>query len=125
MFEPVPCPLCGKKPKFTGFKSCLGYYGNLTCTDSRHHVEVSVNAETEKEAVKKAILAWNKRHYPADVQQAIARMKPMKVINKWSQHGIEYGDCPACICPVENKEWNDHPHCERCAQALDWETENE
>ena len=67
-----------------------------------------------------AIEKWNTRHYPAEVQQAIARMKPMKVINRWSQYGIEYGDCPACIYPVERKFWDDHQHCDRCGQRLDW-----
>lgn len=71
--------------------------------------------------------AYNRGWYDAmnnpEVNKALERMKPEKVIERWSQYGIEYGDCPTCICPVERKFWDDHQHCDRCGQALDWSEE--
>lgn len=99
--ELKPCPFCGNEP----FKPTMFH---VRCK----HCDFGL-----------AVQYWNRRVYPPEVQQAVERMKPKKVIERWSQNNIEYGDCPNCICPVENKEWNEHPYCERCGQALDWSGE--
>ena len=78
----------------------------------------------EDETLKRIDDAYNRGWYDAmnnpEVKKALNKMTPEKVIERWSQHGIEYGDCPTCICPVERKPWDDHQHCDRCGQALDW-----
>lgn len=124
MTDLKPCHVCGGKPRISGCVLINGKHWNMvSCSAEDHTVQVNVAGETADKARALAIEKWNTRHYPAEVQQAVERMKPEKVIERWSQHGIEYGDCPACICPVERKPWDDHQHCDRCGQALDWSDE--
>lgn len=71
MTEPIPCPICGKQPRFTGFKTCVEYHGILHCSDNGHSVEILVTASTEQEAIAKATAAWNNRYHPPEIQQAL------------------------------------------------------
>lgn len=115
MQELKPCPFCGKRPHliepdegdFKWSVSCL------------HCTAIDMYDISKEDVIEK----WNTRHYPPEVEKAVERMNPEKVIERWSQNGIEYGDCPTCICPVERKHWDDHQHCDRCGQALDWSEE--
>lgn len=66
MIELKRCRFCGEEPKFSGFGSVLGHYMQISCSGTaedgtRHHVEVSVNAGTEADALKKAVTAWNRQ----------------------------------------------------------------
>lgn len=91
-------------------------------TDADHSVWLSAEAETEENAKARAIEKWNTRHYPPEVQQAVERMKPKKVLNiQELDIACFIGNCPTCNAVVITYE--DKHHCDLCGQRLEWREE--
>ena len=102
-----PCPFCGAVPQtqINLEEDTFMYY--IACC----HCNLAGVRSYDKEI---AIEKWNTRHYPADVQQAVERMKPKEPM--YSYEGT--GKCPVCRELVNTTE--DRNFCWRCGQALDW-----
>lgn len=79
MTDLKPCHVCGGKPRISGCRTLCGYWCMVTHADTDHSVWVSAEAETKEEARQKAIEKWNRRHYPAEVQNAMERMTPVVI----------------------------------------------
>lgn len=102
MSELLPCPFCGGKPISYEYMGghiiiCRSCGINLTCSRGENFVK-----------------KWNTRHYPAEVQQAVERMKPIKPMYLYEGTG----KCPVCRDLVNTTE--DKNFCWNCGQALDW-----
>ena len=111
MSELLPCPFCGGKVSLTEVSFCLELM-QFECADCGTIFRMKDDI-------------WNHRNYPHEVQQAIERMKPMKVIYDDSRLGkpgiTEYSlaICPSCRWAVKFED-TASKFCRKCGQALDW-----
>ena len=120
-----PCHVCGGKPRISGCGTLCGYWCMVTHAEADHSVWISAEAETKEQAKALAIEKWNTRHYPPEVEKAVERMKPKKVIrHQWSDNSkgflalhCDY-NCP--VCDGELEDMVDFCPHEGCGQALDW-----
>ena len=113
------CPFCGKRPHliepddgdFKWSVSCL------------HCVAIDMQDISKEGVVEK----WNRRHYPPEIEKAVERMKPKKVIpekvyfapKNRGAYFIRFL-CPTCR-GIANRATN-REFCNNngCGQALDW-----
>lgn len=109
MSDLKPCPFCGGEVKVDG-----GPDKSIFCIRCRTFNFFDNDTE-------RMIRKWNTRHYPPEVEKAVERRKPKKVLCKTvTDCGFVYTEyrCPAC------KEFlcSELPFClnDRCGQALDW-----
>lgn len=86
------CPFCGEKPV------CMTLF-QVRC----EHCDINLTVND-----------WNHRMYPKEVEKAIDRMKPHKVIIYDDIR--DYGGCATCGNIVNT----DYVFCPECGQALDW-----
>ena len=127
MTELKPCPFCGRTDGLSLKRICIEpdvlYRHAVICTKCSSSGSKEYTAE-------KAVERWNKRHYPADVQQAVERMKPKKVIPEKvyfapKNRGAYFFRflCPTCK-GIANRATN-REFCNNngCGQALDWSEE--
>lgn len=120
MSELLPCPFCGGKAYMQISQEMETFVYYIICP----HCDSAGLKSFEKE---KAIERWNTRHYPPEVEKAVERMKPKKVIPEkvyWAPKNrrayfIRFL-CPTCggiANRATNREFcNDNG----CGQALDW-----
>lgn len=115
MTDLKPCPFCGGEVKIEG-----GAHKSIFCIRCRTFD--FYDADTERMARK-----WNTRHYPPEVQQAVERMKPKKVIPEkvyWAPKNrrayfIRFL-CPTCGGIANRATNREFCNNNECGQALDW-----
>ena len=107
--ELLPCPFCGENDIEIIFGEDEMYSadcGNCAATGP---------AENNPDA---AMWEWNTRVYPTDVQAAIDRAKPKKILNQYKRYGKERGNCPGCSQSIDDQYAE--KVCPSCGQRLDW-----
>jgi len=122
--ELLPCPFCGSTDTeiVAGIddENTLHMVGHVTCMNCGASSGWWRDRNT-------AIEKWNTRHYPPEVEKAVERMKPKKVIPEkvyWAPKNrrayfIRFL-CPTCG-GIANQATN-RTFCNNngCGQALDW-----
>ena len=114
MTELLPCPFCGEKPAL--ISPCESdHMWAISCS----YCCMELASVSKEEAVKR----WNTRHYPPEVEKAVERMKPKKVLDtryKYDDRGEMFftARCPSCGDDI----FNNALFCE-CGQRLDWSEE--
>lgn len=79
---------------------------------SEMFIGITGKGGTASEARERAYKAWNTRHYPPEVQQAVERMKPKKP----KKTGTYKAECH-CGKDIIKRV---HKFCPDCGQAIDW-----
>jgi predicted RNA-binding Zn-ribbon protein involved in translation (DUF1610 family) len=115
MSELLPCPFCGGEVELVGI-------------NVQRQKMMFVCGKCNAEVVLTDDVEWNYRHYPPEVEKAVERMKPKKVIPEkvyWAPKNrrayfIRFV-CPTCG-GIANRATN-RTFCNNngCGQALDWE----
>jgi len=122
MSELLPCPFCpdGKVKDYIGDREA-----GVVCSCGASILVSHGTYVSEDEALCEGIKRWNTRHYPPEVEKAVERMKPKKVIrHPWSDNSQGFlaihcnFNCPVCYGELEDMV-DFCPH-EKCGQALDW-----
>ena len=129
MTDLKPCHVCKRKPRISGCRTLCGYWCMVTHAEADHSVWISAEAETKEKSKALAIEKWNRRHYPAEVQKAMERMTPKKVIRRktYGKKGTdeeyilftEYS-CPTCGIEIPIMDMDTKFCADGCGQALDW-----
>ena len=120
MTDLKPCPFCGGKVELhyaINYNGITEYY--ISCRSCCY-----MNFES---SIEKAVSKWNHRHYPPEIEKAVERMKPKKVIpekvyfapKNRGAYFIRFL-CPTCR-GIANRATN-REFCNNngCGQALDW-----
>ncbi|MBR4004861.1 MAG: hypothetical protein IKI90_03340 [Treponema sp.] len=124
MSELLPCPFCpdGKVKDYIGDREA-----GVVCSCGASILISHGTYVSEDEALCEGIKRWNTRHYPPEVEKAVERMKPMKVIPEkvyWApkNRGAYFIRflCPTCR-GIANRATN-REFCNNngCGQRLDW-----
>ncbi len=118
--ELLPCHRCGGKAGKTtdpigyGEACCI-----ISCTQCNSQVEV--NDPNFNVAENKAVIIWNTRVYPPEVQKAIERDTPKKIVDQYIRYNKKRGRCPGCDRHLDNQYAEEI--CPSCGQRLDWSEE--
>lgn len=113
MTELLPCPFCGEKPAL--ISPCESdHMWAISCS----YCCMELASVSKEEAVKR----WNTRHYPPEVEKAVERMKPKKIVEKECSRKVMRGSfyriCPTCGKGIGYMDI--YEFCKVCGQALDW-----
>ena len=115
--ELLPCPFCGGVDFWVKQASESGQgsdYGQVVCHGCLATCSLAL-------LDKPAMLAWNTRVYPAEIQAAIDRDTPKKPVSRpmgWIDFNADH--CPNCDTQLHEYTDKNVTFCYSCGQRLDW-----